>query len=233
LCWYATDYSEGNESGELCLLACRFKTKATSEEFKAKLLECQAALNSGAAVAPAENAAGAENESAPSGIPVVTSAGSAQQEQDNEGDEEEDYDETREEDEMFSGEGDLRVKEDGGQWSQDSRVFIRIVYDEDLYGARIVARDVDADDEDLDLCDHLIAVQTNLDDTNTWTGLDYSDGSPVRKSFRIKFDTTEMDNDFKDIFAQGKDFADQCGITETREEDIDPEQLVYGVGGDE
>ena len=41
------------------------------------------------------------------------------------GDEEEDYDETREEDEMFSGEGDLRVKEDGGQWSQDSRVFIR------------------------------------------------------------------------------------------------------------
>ena len=66
-------------------LLFRFKTKATSEEFKAKLLECQAALNSGAAVAPAENAAGAENESAPSGIPVVTTSASAQQEQDNEG----------------------------------------------------------------------------------------------------------------------------------------------------
>ena len=30
-----------------------------------------------------------------------------------------------------------------------------------------------------------------------------------------------------------QDFADQCGITETRDEEIDPEQLVYGVGGDE
>ena len=34
------------------------------------------------------------------------------------------------------------------------------MYDEDLYGARIVARDVDAEEEDLDLCDHLIAIQT-------------------------------------------------------------------------
>ena len=36
-----------------------------------------------------------------------------------------DYDETREEDEMFSGEAMLSVKEVGGSWTDSVRVFIR------------------------------------------------------------------------------------------------------------
>ncbi len=33
---------------------------------------------------------------------------------------------------MFTGEGDLRFKEDGGQWSDSCRVFIRLVNSDHL-----------------------------------------------------------------------------------------------------
>ena len=48
------------------------------------------------------------------------------------------------------------------------------------------------------------SIYFSLDDSMTWSGLDYSDGNPVKKSFQIKFDSKEFENDFKDMFAQGK-----------------------------
>ena len=38
--------------------------------------------------------------------------------------------------------------------------FIRIMYDDEFYGARIVARSIEASDEAPDTCDHMIAMQT-------------------------------------------------------------------------
>jgi len=33
------------------------------------------------------------------------------------------------------------------------------MYDEDVFGARIIGRDVEAEDDQPDLCDHVIAMQ--------------------------------------------------------------------------
>ena len=38
-------------------------------------------------------------------------------------------------------------------------IVFRIMYDEDVFGARIIGRDVEAEDDQPDLCDHVIAMQ--------------------------------------------------------------------------
>jgi len=236
VCWYATDYSEGSENGDLGMFAVRFKTKDTCEDFKTKFKSSQSALATGTKpkveLATGGNATplgGGGGLSAVAGaVDISTDDNQHQDEYD------EDYDDTREEeDDMFSDEAVMEVKQQGGDWGPSARVNIRVIYDEDLYGARVLARHVDSQEEDLDICDHIIAIQTNLDEDLTWSGLDYSDGNPVKRSFRIKFDKKETEYDFRDSFAQGKEFADQCGISETRDEELDPASLVYGVGGDE
>jgi len=236
VCWYATDYSEGSENGDLGMFAVRFKTKDTCEDFKTKFKSSQSALATGTKpkveLATGGNATplgGGGGLSAVAGaVDISTEDNQHQDEYD------EDYDDTREEeDDMFSDEAVMEVKQQGGDWGPSARVNIRVIYDEDLYGARVLARHVDSQEEDLDICDHIIAIQTNLDEDLTWSGLDYSDGNPVKRSFRIKFDKKETEYDFRDSFAQGKEFADQCGISETRDEELDPASLVYGVGGDE
>lgn len=87
------------------------------------------------------------------------------EEEEDEDDEEEDednYDDEEEENSapMFEAAARLMVRVDGGEWQDPEPVLLRIIYDDDVYGARIIARQPDADDEDPDLCDHVIAIQT-------------------------------------------------------------------------
>merc|ERR1719167_1163319 len=154
-CWYAMDFSEGNEeSGTLEHLAVRFKHKDVAEDFKEKFETCQSDINLSATESPVKLTSKDENEH------------QYEQNEAYEGyDDEDDYDEN-EESVMFHQTAILYVKnDDTEEFMSQGEVDLRIVYDDDVYGARILAEGPTSDaDEDNTICNHLIAMQTALID---------------------------------------------------------------------
>lgn len=120
------------------------------------------------------------------------------------------------------------------------KALLRIVYDEDVYGARIIASKIN-DDENY-LLNHLIAIQTNVEvgEENrrcTWSGLDFSVDPPRYRKFVAIFSDSDGEEDpqveFVAIFQEGKDLAEQSEILEQpMSGSINPEDMYYGVGGD-
>ena len=81
------------------------------------------------------------------------------------------------------------------------------MYDDDVYGARILAEVPTAasDDEGI-VCNHLIAMQTVLaEDRLEWSALDFSSEPPSQRTFRVEFDDVGVTSEFKDMFAEGKE----------------------------
>ena len=130
-------------------------------------------------------------------------------------------------------------------------VDLRIVYDDDVYGARILAELPSASSEnDSIVCNHVIAMQTNLAEDNIqWSALDFSTDPPSHRTFRVEFDDISISREFKDMFAEGdtlfskstasinnmylgKELAEQSEILETVG-DQDPSEFYYGQGQDE
>jgi hypothetical protein len=123
-------------------------------------------------------------------------------------------------------------------------VILRIVYDDDVYGARIVAdrKDGEAESEEDEewttVCNHLIAIQTTLttdhDVSCKWSALDFSMDPPTYRSFEAVFATASDAQDFKDTFYEGKELADQSEILELPANNMEnPENYYYGEGGDD
>ena len=82
---------------------------------------------------------------------------------------------------------------------------MKIVYDDDVFGARILAEVPTGSSEDESyVCNHLIAMQTVLSDDLVWSALDFSTDPPTQKSFRVEFDDNVVSAEFKDMFAEGK-----------------------------
>ena len=85
-------------------------------------------------------------------------------------------------------------------------VDIKIVYDDDVYGARILAELPTASSEEESIvCNHLIAMQTNLVDMQ-WSALDFSTDPPAQRTFKVQFEEDEIRAEFKDIFDEGRNF---------------------------
>ena len=79
------------------------------------------------------------------------------------------------------------------------------MYDDDVFGARILAEVPTGSSEDESyVCNHLIAMQTVLSDDLVWSALDFSTDPPTQKSFRVEFDDNVVSAEFKDMFAEGK-----------------------------
>ena len=75
-----------------------------------------------------------------------------------------------------------------------------------MYGARILAELPTATSEEESIvCNHLIAMQTNLEDMK-WSALDFSTDPPIKRTFRVEFEEEEIATEFKDIFEEGKLF---------------------------
>ena len=83
-------------------------------------------------------------------------------------------------------------------------VDLKIVYDDDVYGARILAELPTASSEEESIvCNHLIAMQTNLVDMQ-WSALDFSTDPPAQRTFKIELEEDEIKAEFKDIFDEGR-----------------------------
>ncbi|TRY72155.1 hypothetical protein TCAL_00256 [Tigriopus californicus] len=113
-----------------------------------------------------------------------------------------------------------------------------MVYDDDVYGARIIAYPVSSTsegDEDA-VCNHLIAMQTTLDTLDavslTWSALDFSRDPPAYRTFQVTFQNDEESQIFKDCFNEGKELAEQSEILEMPNELENPQDYYYGEGGD-
>ena len=83
---------------------------------------------------------------------------------------------------------------------------MKIVYDDDVYGARILAELPSATSEDDSIvCNHVIAMQTVLAEDNIeWSALDFSTDPPSHRSFRVEFEDISVSREFKDMFAEGE-----------------------------
>merc|ERR1719369_1266402 len=151
-CWYAMDFSEGHEeTGSLEQLAVRFKHKDVADDFKEKFEKCQEEIGEVVTETVVVPSASVE-ETAEEG------------DEDYEGyEDEEDYDENGETI-MFHQTATLHIKnENTGEFMSQGEVDLRIVYDDDVYGARILAEGPSAGtDDDNTVCNHLIAMQTVL-----------------------------------------------------------------------
>ena len=106
---------------------------------------------------------------------------------------------------MFERECELFVDSDD-QPTTITPVVLRIIYDDDVYGARIVAertsKDTEAEDgEDWTVCNHLVAIQTQFssetDTSAKWSALDFSIDPPSYRSFEAHFKTEQDARDFK------------------------------------
>jgi len=248
-CWYAMDYSEGSD-GAVDKLAVRFKTKDTAEDFKKKFEDCQKVISERStdhdqtkedSKGPTDEKTlcdkvlveGVSRDSNGTGSTWRDNVADYPEQDDNEKYYEEDYDEEDNDAPMFMADADLSIQDEDGVWKKYDNIVFKILYDDELYGARIVASAANSDDQQADICDHLIAMQTDLSDDLSWSALDYASQPPVKRKFKICFHDKPTENDFKDYFAQGKDFAVQCELMENAGDEIDPSQLYYGTGGDE
>ena len=83
---------------------------------------------------------------------------------------------------------------------------MKIVYDDDVYGARILAELPSATSEDDSIVwNHVIAMQTVLAEDNIeWSALDFSTDPPSHRSFRVEFEDISVSREFKDMFAEGE-----------------------------
>jgi len=220
-CWYAMDFSEGHEeSGSLEHLAVRFKHKDVAEDFKEKFEKCQSEIGEVVSETVVVPSASVE-ETAEEG------------DEDYEGyEDEEDYDENGETI-MFHQTAILHIKnENSGEFMSQGEVDLRIVYDDDVYGARILAEGPSAgSDDDNTVCNHLIAMQTVLSEGPEleWSALDFSTDPPTYRTFRVEFSSEDLRAEFKDMFSEGKELAEQSEILETVG-DQDPSQFYYGQG---
>ena len=80
------------------------------------------------------------------------------------------------------------------------------MYDDDVYGARILAELPSATAEDDSMvCNHVIAMQTALAQDNIeWSALDFSTDPPSKRSFRVEFEDISISREFRDMFAEGE-----------------------------
>ena len=145
------------------------------------------------------------------------------------GDDEEEDEDDEEENVMYDRECELKDKDSGSL----GRVVLRIVYDDDVYGARIIACPINSSDEDT-VCNHLIAIQTELKSTQlscSWSALDFSRDPPAYRGFEAVFDLEADMSEFKETFSEGKELADQSEILELPQNQRE-DAYYYGEGAE-
>merc|ERR1712223_1636393 len=241
LTWFAMDFTD-DPSGQLEKLAVRFKLPETKEEFKKAFETAQIKLKT--------------NPPPPNSEDV--NAEDADDDDDDYEDEETAEDDQSEETDntMFERECDLYEISSADSKSETKlgRALLKIIYGGGVCGARIIAvkiseaagngnggGEIENEDETY-LCNHIIAVQTNLDvdeDRNrcSWSAFDFSDDPPTYRTFAAEFSqsesTDEAQAEFVSVFQEGKELAEQGEILEQpmNAANLDPPDY-YGQGGE-
>ncbi|KAB7495494.1 E3 SUMO-protein ligase RanBP2, partial [Armadillidium nasatum] len=248
-CWTATDFSENSE-GEILKLAVRFKTKEIAMDFKSAFDSCMEKI---LASPPPSASVEDKKDTSPTSLPTnVGQFGKSEEKQqvteddDDDGDEYEDIsgsEETVEEEEdeyvedetddeeltiLFSNKCQLSLKTDE-EWKDLGSCDLKIVYDDDVYGTRIICTTEDGEKP----VNSFITIQTycyNVDDlTLTWTLVEESEDEPPKKiEMKASFESEEIVASFIKAFEEGKDCAYNAGIEDSCRNEVPKELLYYG-----
>ncbi len=212
--WFAMDYAD--DEAKLENLAVRFKLAETLNDFKKVFEDCQEQLKK---KPPTQGTPGG------SGVEVIVAKPANEvffqwsfcyfvfklrtffpneQEEDSQDGNDED-DEEEEENIMYERECTLQElgKDEGATPTGLGEVLLKIVYDDDVYGARIVAHSTSGD-EDM-VCNHLIAMQTSLESDKpgqgcSWSALDFSLDPPAYRNFRASFKSNDDEQVRRTLF---------------------------------
>ncbi|PNF19022.1 hypothetical protein B7P43_G11805 [Cryptotermes secundus] len=216
-CWGALNYAEEDEP-KVEELAVLFKLQETAKEFRDKLNECIEQ------VAKLVTTADTKEEPANPEVIRISQAESEDSEDnlDDEDAEDDDDDDEEEEDEeetekslMFEKRVTLQVQDPlTAAWSTQGLGDLQILYDPDIFGARIC---VERDGTGEQLCNTIIALNTVLEVKKRdciWSGMDYSEDPAVHKKFMAKFSSEEAAAEFQHTFQEGKYLAEQAEIME-------------------
>jgi len=94
---------------------------------------------------------------------------------------------------------------------------LKIMYDDSCFGYRLFV----INDTDDYLCEHIIAIQNCLNiekkKVALWAAIDLSVDPPRRRKFRATFSTPAAAKEFKEMFEEGKESAEQSEIVENTE----------------
>jgi len=229
LTWLAIDFSEDEVNGITEKLAVRFKLAETKDEFKKVFEEAQEKLKNGPPPPKANVDADDDDE--------------YEDEETADDDQSDDSDNT-----MFEKICELKEVVSENTEAPLGTAVLKILYDEDVYGARIIALKVndangEVNEDEIYLCNHLIAIQTNVDVNEadkrcTWSGLDFSADPPRYRKFVAIFssdgDGEEAQMEFVSIFQEGKELAEQSEILEQPHAghagSLNPDEIYYGQG---
>ncbi|XP_047739959.1 E3 SUMO-protein ligase RanBP2 isoform X2 [Hyalella azteca] len=231
-CWYAHDFSEVAQ-GSQEQLAAKFKNSQIAGEFKAKFEECVSkveSLNNSSFSTPADllkndsspaSNGGAATAAADTSTKSKLVSGSVQPpkfvesetESSETGEDDEDDDDYIDSSIMFEKSCQLE-KRLGENWDDLGTVILRIVYESDSDGARLMA----TDESDLLLLDHVLTADLAYDDIDecivSWAALDLS----TQPACHVKLRATFQDYDDKEIFIgtleEGREFANRDGVNE-------------------
>ncbi|XP_066979899.1 E3 SUMO-protein ligase RanBP2 isoform X2 [Macrobrachium rosenbergii] len=246
-CWNAVDYS-GSLEGKEEQISIRFKTKDIAAEFKSKFVECQEKLGQ-----PSENSS-----STASATIILPQSNLLPKKEDEDDDDEEEEDEEEEEEDDDDDDDDedddddddeeeedtenatlflkrcTLLKKENGDWKTLGTGDLRIVYDDEYFGARIV---MVADGGDT-LAEHIIAIQTTMHkegNSATWTVLNLEPSPATTVTFKAQFSSIQALEEFASAFSEGKEYAENSGIVEQPSAggcEAPPEQLYCGQGAD-
>lgn len=248
LTWFAMDYCEGSEEGKMENLAVKFKLADTKDEFQKVFEAAQETLRSGGGAdgTSVHRARPANKDDVDDDEDDETGNGNEYDDDDDEEDDEDDDDEEDESEDsdnvMFDHQCSIYEvsKSDSSSSNKEEKLLgkcdLRILYDDDVFGARIVA--TNNDNSDLVYCNHLIAMQTSLEvqEANKkcyWSALDFSADPPLYRSFMATFEDAEAVVEFTAMFTEGKELAEQSEILEQPTgRTLDPNDLYYGQGGE-
>jgi len=211
-CWYSADFAESMDSS-MQQLAVRFKNIDLAQEFKKKFEECQEKLRN----APPSS----------SGATVVVD--DSYEDDDDDDEDDDDNDEDVENMPIFRSSCSLEKKANN-QWVPMGKGDLKIEYDDDIYGARVMHIDENSGEV---LANHIIAIQTTMHkegNSATWTVLDLVPQPPVTTTYKASFAEQEELEQFAAAFREGKEYAEKAGIVEQTSGEAAADELYYGQG---
>ncbi|KAJ8686803.1 hypothetical protein QAD02_022597 [Eretmocerus hayati] len=115
---------------------------------------------------------------------------------------------------MFEKHATVYVQTEGGQkWDELTSGTLKVLYDSEIFGARIVA---ESDSKDI-VSDTVISMDSSMqcvDKQCSWSAIDYAVDPPVRRNLKAVFPSAQTAQEMYQTFQEGKDYASKADIRE-------------------
>jgi len=113
---------------------------------------------------------------------------------------------------MFEKRAIIYVKKEGdNDWDDHMMGNLRVIYDSDLFGVRIIFED----DNNVVCSDTVISMNTQMqcvDSECTWSATDYAIDPPIKRTIKAAFSSPQTSQEMYENFIEGKECAGKADI---------------------